>query len=298
MGAVYPWKAVVEHRIPTVEAFDALRHETLTRAPHCDAIVAAAVYGSVARGDHGIRSDFDLLLVHRKQERDEAMRFLHALRKSASESNIALSVHLLSVCQGRSGEHPFGLSYREDWHRLGMSGNVVGIPARYVRAPIIPAAEEMVKAFPLRFGRIRRIGFCLRRAFMSWRLDDIDTVLEAAQRRNNRPLHFYVACARWLMRWKDGWLAHESRMDVTEAFVADPAFACLHAPFLRLAELDRAYDDLLAVAMRGETDRQGYLLAVRQILQHTIMSNDEMVSRAKEMIARTEAGENLLAAVA
>lgn len=287
MGAVYPWKAVEEHRIPTVAAFDALREEALRRAWESDAIVAAAVYGSVARRDHGIRSDFDLLLVHRTHQRDEALRLLRALRKSAGDSSIVLSAYLLSVRQGRSGEHPFGPSYREDWRRLKASGNVIGIPALHVYAPIIPAAEEMVKALPLRFGRVRKLGFRLRHAFRSWRLDDIDTVLEHAQRRNNRPLHFYVACARWLMRWKDGALAHESKVDVTRAFSADPAFARLHVPFLRLAELDHAYDGLLDAAMRGDVDRQGYLLAVRQILQRAIASNDDMVRRAKEMIAGT-----------
>lgn len=298
MGAVYPWKAVVEQRVPTVAAFNALREEALRRAWDSDAIVAAAVYGSVARGDHGNRSDFDLLLVHRTHQRDEAVRLLRLLRRSAGESNIALSAHLLSVRQGRSGEHPFGPSYREDWRRLKASGNVVGIPAMHVYAPLIPAAEEMVKSLPLRFGRIRNLGFRLRHAFRSWRLDDIDTVLEAAQRRNNRPLHFYVACARWLMRWKDGTLAHESKADVTRAFVADPAFARLHVPFLRLAELDRSYDGLLDAAMRGEVDRQGYLLAVRQILQRAIVSNDDMVRRAKEIIAGTAAESELSSAVA
>jgi hypothetical protein len=298
MGAVYPWKDVAERRVPTVEAFGALRARALRCAYESDAIVAAAVYGSVARGDHGRRSDFDMLLVHRTCDAQEAARVLCAIRAYAAESNIALSAHLLSVRQGRSGEHPFGASYREDWRRLKRSGHVVGAPARHVYAPVVSAAEEMVKALPLRFGRVRQLGFELRRAFNGCRLDAVEEVLGRAQQQNNRPLHFYIACARWLMRWKDGTLACESKADVFRSFMADSRFSRLHAPFGLLAGIDRDYDGLLDRGLHGALCRTDYLLSVRRMLRRAVDLNDQMARSAKSLLTRNEHGQDVRASAA
>ncbi|MBM3204857.1 hypothetical protein FJZ48_02655, partial [Candidatus Uhrbacteria bacterium] len=148
----------------------------------------------------------------------------------ATEQNIPLDVKLWLSSAARHGFHPYGPSYLSTFP-MEMRPFAIGKPlGECFRIPCTSVQEEMRSKLghKLHSTRVRAHFFSARHAAHP---DSIDRWLASSWGRIVRPMRVYVTIGRRLLWWQNGSLPDDGRDSVTGAFLAEQAFARLHAGF-------------------------------------------------------------------
>ena len=254
MGFLYPWAATQKGRIPSPDAFDAVRQDIMKAMHRNSDVVAASVYGSVMRGDHTSRSDIDLAVVCRKDSIARVQRFVYGLCAKARVHHVVVSAHVHTVADAREGHHPFGPSYRVTMQRMHRHKDFVkGVPHQY----FLCVDKDVRREMEVKLARYIKVLKAQTEKFYGARLNELPehmarVWLTASYQAGNRPFHFYISFARWMLWWHQHRLDDDSKESVVQAFFEEPSFRHLHADFRSLRKLDLVYDELLAHACAGE----------------------------------------------
>jgi|GEM_PF-2545547 len=270
MGFLYSWARIRDARIPAAEDFDAVRSNvTEVLYPH-PGVVAASVYGSVARGDCNARSDFDLVVVCRNADVLEIGALTHELMVDAKRRHVLVSAHVHTVSEARRGQHCFGPSYRLTMRLLSMRGVTKGWPHQYLQTNDDDIKAEMAR----RVIAARRYMGIAHAQYLQNPASQTTSRMEAwlEQPFNElhyhfRPMHTYVNLARWILWWHDGRLINDGKQAVCETFLNDPTFHSLHNNFDLLWEADQAYDRLLVQALTSQITKREYLAQTQSLLE-------------------------------
>lgn len=111
MGKVFSWDELVKGQTPKLESFGLVRNKIALELEKCPAIVGAVTCGSVLRGDHSIRSDFDCLVVYDGKSLSQLVELLQGLNNFSKQLYVPVEFIPLDIRLARCPpiEYSFGL---------------------------------------------------------------------------------------------------------------------------------------------------------------------------------------------
>ncbi|MBI4592428.1 hypothetical protein HY733_03210 [Candidatus Uhrbacteria bacterium] len=285
MGMILPWRFVRQGFVPRVDDFGEVAGRILGIASRERVFKGAAFVGSLARGDLHHRSDLDLILVALDRQFDRAQELERYFLRVACTSAVPLDSRLWSASDARLGRHVYGPSYLQTFPREETLFSV-GVPLGLCfRLPTGSSVQrEMVEKLEhkLRSTRVRAHVFFARQAdsnaVESWLLSNWGRVV--------RPLRVHITIGRRLLWWLRGSLESDGKAEVVADFLAEDAFAVLHADYRQLLAIDWEYDELLARAHRPTQRRDRYLRKVGDLIAENFRVSLRLLSRAVSLIKR------------
>ena len=287
MGFLYPWRYIRHERIPTRENFADMQGIIMGALHTTPGVVAAAVYGSVARGDHTSRSDMDVAVVCRSAEFSRVQKLVGEMRVRAAGCNVVMNDRVFSVSDARAGKHPFGPSYRYTMRDLARSGQTIGLLHQWFLCPFADSIRtEMIHKLErnlLNVSRNTQRYLFQEQPDPEW----IEHWLEKTYGEGERPMHLYMRFARWMLWFEQGKVKDDSKEAVLNSFLRDHALTRFHEDFLCLHELDHEYDDLLERACASKVRRGRYRKAVRRIISQTYKKTTSLLSRAYKWMQKS-----------
>ncbi len=266
MSFLFSWDQIRRARIPGPEDFDCVRSQvTEALYPH-EGVVAASVYGSLARGDYTCRSDIDFIVICRKADEEEVRALVDELTREMSRQHyLWVKPHVFTVTEARSGQHSLGPSFRFTFAELAQKGISKGFVHQYLACQHSDVRAEMCHRMLIARQRIATA----RAQFMVQVPHGTSKEVEGwlAQRELNggyefRPFQIYMIVARRMLWWHHRRLVDDSKQAVLELFSNDPFFHPLHRNFNLLLQADRDYDQLLSEAYAQTIRRAEYLQRV------------------------------------
>lgn len=287
MGFLFPWVQIRKGRIPTREDLDCMRAIVMEAMQVLPDIVAASVYGSVLRGDHSSRSDLDVVIVCRNNRLLEVQALVDILSDQAVTRNIVMSVHLHRVSDARAGRHSFGPSYRSTMWQLVREGHAKGYPHEWFRSPHVTIREEMEFRLQSKTELMKQQA---ARFFTTVgdnpTLKNVRLWLNQSYQNGERPFHFYMGFARWMLWWKHQKLLNDGKESVIHAFLSEKSFGSLHTDFKTLLALDVAYDFLLDDVREGRMSSKQYHERVAQMVTEVFVVTKRLLMRARILMRR------------
>ncbi len=282
MGMIIPWRFVRQGLVPTAGEFEGVAHAILDIADREKVFKAAAILGSVARGDHHPRSDLDLILVAHDRTYARAQDLERRFGRLAADRGIPFDCHLLSASDARLGRHMYGPSYMGTFP-TGPTPYSIGRPlAECFRVPETSVQAEMLKKLEHKLHSTRtRAGIFYARyhpdpdALESWLLSNWSRVV--------RPLRVHITLARRLLWWRHGVLHDDGKAEVITRFLAEQTFAPLHEDYQALLHFDYRYDELFARAVNGRERRASYLRKVGDLLDDNFRVSLNILANAVDL---------------
>lgn len=269
MGFLYSWDRIRRGQIPRLTDFDAVRSRVKDVLYEHPGVVAATVYGSVARGDVTPRSDFDLLVIARSADAQCIQGLIEDVMLFAQERYVVMSVHAYTVAQARAGDHKFGPSYRLTLQRLVAQGIAKGLPHKYLLCNTQNDIRFEMRGHMLRVRqRLAGIHAHYKADVTTGTNDEIEHWLEEQNpigSYRSPSFHTYINVARRMLWWKYGVLLIDGKDEVCRAFIDDINFRSLQRDFKTLWKADAGYDRLLQSVQEGDVQRGVYLKTVRTL---------------------------------
>ena len=288
MGFLYSIDRIRSGRIPCREDFDRMRAVVMEAMQQHPDVVAASVYGSVLRGDHSPRSDLDLVVVCRNDSVNYIQALVDKLSDDASARHIFLSVHLHSVSDARAGRHAFGPSCRVTMWQIAQEGHAKGRPYQWLLTPNADMRLEMEQKLLWKATQLKRqANVFLSRVGIDTSPERVEAWLERSFRQGDRPFHFYMGFARWMLWWKHCQLKDDSKTGVVTKFLAEPEFSELHEDFKALLLLDRDYDVLLNHVRSHRISSQQYYTLVVKMVADVFTIAKRLLLRARVLMRRS-----------
>ncbi len=288
MGFLYSFGRIRAGRIPCREDFDRMRAVVMEAMQQHSDVVAASVYGSVLRGDHSSRSDLDLVVVCRNDSLDHIQALVDKLSDDAAAQHIFLSVHLHRVSDARAGRHPFGPSCRSTMWQIAYDGNAKGHPHQWFLTPNVDMRMEMEQKLQWKTSQLRRQSNAFfSRVEIDISSESVETWLEKSFRQGDRPFHFYMGFARWMLWWKHRQLKDDSKAGVVAKFLAEAEFSEFHEDFKTLLRLDREYDILLNGVLARRVGARRYFTLVVKMVADVFTIAKRLLSRARVHMRRS-----------
>lgn len=125
MGQVFTWDAIQNGRIPKKESFPHVSSVVRATLMDDDSVVAAVLFGSVARGDHDIRSDLDCAVVYKTTMEGTALETMQNLRCAALELHVPINFAPCDTMVAQTRLHHFGGAFREHLQAVAQEHGVV-----------------------------------------------------------------------------------------------------------------------------------------------------------------------------
>lgn len=136
MGRVFTWQEIENDEVPHREDFVTLKKELVRRLRGSRAILGAQLCGSVPRDDFSIRSDFDVVVVYRYRQIDQATALLQKLYGYAAELHIPLELIPIDDLLAGTPDHTFTPSFLEHLESSKMfEGSTIKQPPSEVIVP-------------------------------------------------------------------------------------------------------------------------------------------------------------------
>lgn len=132
MGRIFTSEQVLTDCLPNPEDFDtvaALLRQCLGALPD---IPAALLCGSYMRGDHTIRSDFDVLVVYTYRERAKVLQALGSVVAQASEVCVPVQCISLDTRLALSSWHTISPMFLEHFGHMLPQGMIKGNPLQFI----------------------------------------------------------------------------------------------------------------------------------------------------------------------
>jgi predicted nucleotidyltransferase len=287
MGMLFPWRFIRQGLVPTLLDFERVAQDILNDAQQARAFKAAAFVGSLVRGDLNSRSDLDLILVARDRRIGQARELQQLFQRHATSHGIPLDSRLWSSRDARLGRHTYGPSYLQTFP-MGPTRFSIGRPlAVCFTVPDSSVQMEMVHKLDYKLHSTQtRAGIFLAR----YRENSatVEEWLESNWTRVVRPMRSYITLGRRLLWWRHGTLPNDGKVEVITKFLAEPAFASMHADYQLLVDLDSLYDELLTRALDGRVRRKNYLLQVAVLLQGNFRVSLQLLKKAVSLTKGSE----------
>lgn len=139
MGQVFTWDAVLRGQVPSQESFRETI-ETLHRELQYEfSIRGALLCGSMARGDHTVRSDIDCFIVYDTAQENLAFEYMQKATAAAAEKHVPLCFIPCDTALARTRMHHVGGSFLRHLQKsIDAGGLLKGDPL----APIVSSIPE------------------------------------------------------------------------------------------------------------------------------------------------------------
>lgn len=141
MGKVFTIEEVREGRIPSLEAFGEVRHVVREALQGERAVIAALEFGSVPRGDHTIRSDYEVAVVYDWRLREQVWMLLQHLQSKAKDYYVPLEVEPIAADIADSRWHTIGPNLKMHMERRGSAGTIMGDVPNLLAPTVSPRSE-------------------------------------------------------------------------------------------------------------------------------------------------------------
>lgn len=253
MGRVFSWDDVSCNNIPTLEAFQEVFAGVKSRIQSESSIVAAIACGSVARSDHNVRSDLDVVVIYDHENAELANTWMRSEHRMAAKLHVPLSFLPCDVSIARTRMHHLGGSFVRHLQRsVEHGGNLKGDVFVHL-SPSQSEEEELesylrVKYYKLMHQWVEAVEFTPERE-----AGFLQKVLEA-------PMHV----ARKVLAHQ-GWMEGDSKTEILSQYSSRMPEE-LADELRRLVRLDACYTTKLHEQLH-ERDRETYttcLFVLRQ----------------------------------
>ncbi|MFI5260453.1 MAG: nucleotidyltransferase domain-containing protein [Candidatus Paceibacteria bacterium] len=259
MGQIFTWDAIQHGRIPNKKSFHHVAKELRSRLAGEDSIIAAALFGSVLRGDFTIRSDIDCAVIHDTDHERTAMGVMHKAIEMATALYVPINFTPCDVRLAETRYHHFGPSFQKHLESSMNAGGLIKGDLIDLLAPTVPVQEEIewyikMKMYNLQESLTQMPVYSEERMTLF-----LKKVLEA-------PMHV----ARKMLIY-EGCLLGDSKSEVQEQY-RDTFPTKLAQRFDDLLKLDHEYSTGLDHQMKSP-DQEKYeqlLLRIKRELPHVL----------------------------
>ena len=147
---VFTCEEIKQGRVPAVESFSTIAEYIKTKIIESPAIISACFLGSFHRGDYDRTSDIEVLVIYKKEKREQAFLLFQVLRDLAYKLSIPLDI--ISCADDRAvfpRRHPFEVTFFthiEQCVQYGASikGNPLSLLTRRTES-LISTTEEYIR---------------------------------------------------------------------------------------------------------------------------------------------------------
>lgn len=162
MGKVFTHDDVRQGRVPNLESFKIQQQKVREALLQESSVESALIFGSVARGDHSIRSDFDCAVVYQWESHEVALSLMERLCVEASWMHVPLAFTLCDSGVAQTRAHYFGPGFRAHLKRAGrVGGSIKGDVSKHF-AQSWPLKEEVLSYVAHKLHKLQagRVAYC------------------------------------------------------------------------------------------------------------------------------------------
>ncbi len=284
MGFLYPWSRVRDGHVPTPESIKAFGLELVEVLRHHSGVRAASIYGSVARGDHTMRSDIDIAIVCVDEQLQRVRRVVCEMRRKGAREHIIVCPYLITLTQCLTGDVRYGPSYNQTFLDLSDAetsfGNIHQYLFLYTKDVRLEMTRKLVRNIRSLVHEHREFCEVLKKQDA----DLIDVWLEKANLQNCQPLHLYMRFARWMLFWQHHQVNDDSKQGVVQAFLQEQAFESFKEDFCALEQIDREYDQLLEQTKAGIVSRTTYVEQLVSFVRRAFVLSSRLLFSAVSLM--------------
>jgi len=280
MGFLYPWSCVCQGQIPTPESISAFGRELVEALRQYQGVRAASIYGSVARGDHTMRSDIDIAIVCQDEQVRRVRRFMGEMRRAGAREHIIMCPYVITVTQCLTGDVRYGPSYKQTFQELAQAETSFGNIHDYLFVFTKDVRLEMTRKLFRNVRQLIREHQEFTELLNQQDTKLVDLWLERANLHNCQPLHLYMRFARWMLFWCHNTVKDDSKQGVVKAFVQEPSFAIFQDDFQALHQIDLDYDALLEATKAGLVCRRHYVEQIVAFIREAFVLSTRLLFSA------------------
>ena len=255
MGKVFSWDDIVKGRIPKLSSFNKVKEEIAKKLSECGGVIGAIFCGSVVRGDHNIRSDFDCLVLYNGKERQGIIELLQGLSLFAEGLNIPVEFIPVDNRLVETMMHPIEYSFSLHLQWSAKNGGVIKknpVPFLHLDSSVMTA--ELVEYIRRKHSKLSKTWSKLPSLGPDQRFTFYQKVLDAP-----------VYIARKILRWRGVDITFDdSRRAIAELFSVSRNDAGVGELFAELIACDREYTDGLMQHIRSH-NKEKYVQLLQEV---------------------------------
>lgn len=253
MGKVFSWDELEKGKIPRLSDFSVVANKIRHDLEACDAILGAALCGSVIWNHHNQRSDIDCVVVYNPEKRHEAISIFQEINLVASDLFVPVNLMTLDADIAKKRVHHIGFSLIAHLGCAAANGGIVKrSPVPFLAYDNALAAEDVRGYFR---SRLRRFEEGLIRLSS---MDDCDLV-KFLQAVLEAPVHV----ARTVMLLTGMELVDDSKRAIVANYPNITGARELEL-FQRITTVDKNYTEELFVQLQ-HPDKARYFSAINNI---------------------------------
>lgn len=117
MSRIPTWQQIETGEIPKLEDFMILVNYIRSILFKCDSVLGAMICGSVAHGKQNLRSDLDLVAIHKQNEFEHALLHLREIAEIAKQFHIPLEHICICETAAQNATHDINGSFYDHLHQ-------------------------------------------------------------------------------------------------------------------------------------------------------------------------------------